>query len=82
MTYTLIKGDTTDGMQMLDDKSIDLILADLPYGTTKCSWDVIIPFDILWEQYKRVLKPNGCCLLFGSEPFSSLLRTSNIRSFK
>ena len=79
---TLILGDTIDGMKMLGDKSVDLILADLPYGTTRCSWDVIIPFDILWEQYKRILKHGGCCLLFGNQPFTSFLVTSNLAWYK
>jgi len=57
-------------------------LCDLPYGTTACKWDTVIPFEPLWEQYKRVIKKNGAIVLFGSEPFSSLLRCSNLEMFK
>jgi len=71
-----------EGMKLIDDKSIDMILCDLPYGTTACSWDIIIPFKPLWEQYERIIKDNGTILLFGSEPFSSLLRISNLKLYK
>ena len=67
----LIQGDCLIEMNKIPDKSIDLILCDLPYGTTKCTWDVIIPFDDLWKQYNRIIKDNGAILLFGIEPFSS-----------
>lgn len=70
------------GMQRIPDKSIDMILCDLPYGTTQCSWDAIIPFNELWLQYERVIKDNGAIVLFGAEPFSSHLRLSNIKLFK
>ena len=70
------------GMQEIDDKSIDCIICDLPYGTTKCSWDIIIPFDKLWEQYNRIIKDNGAIILFGQEPFSSLLRVSNLKDYR
>ena len=70
------------GMQKIDDKSIDCIICDLPYGTTKCSWDIIIPFDKLWEQYNRIIKDNGSIILFGQEPFSSLLRVSNLKDYR
>jgi DNA modification methylase len=69
-------------MKIIPDKSIDMILCDLPYGTTDCKWDVIIPFEPLWEQYKRIIKDKGCVALFGSEPFSSYLRLSNISQYK
>lgn len=78
----LIKGDCLIEMQNIPDKSIDAIICDLPYGTTACKWDVVIPFDKLWEQYKRVIKSNGAIVLFGSEPFSSHLRLSNLVWFK
>jgi len=74
--------DCLEGMKRIDDHSIDMILCDLPYGTTACKWDVIIPFDKLWEQYKRIIKSNGAICLFGNEPFSSLLRISNLTWFK
>lgn len=75
-------GDCLDIMPMIPDKSIDMILCDLPYGTTACAWDIIIPFDKLWEEYKRIIKDKGVIVLFGSEPFSSLLRTSNLDWYK
>jgi len=70
------------GMQRIPDKSIDMILCDLPYGTSACKWDVVIPFEPLWEQYKRIIKDRGAIVLFGSEPFSSYLRMSNIKQYK
>ena len=75
-------GNCLDIMQAIDDQSINMILADLPYGTTECSWDIVIPLDLLWNQYKRIIKQNGAILLFGSEPFSSHLRMSNIEMYK
>lgn len=69
-------------MKDIPDESIDAIICDLPYGTTKCSWDIIIPFDKLWEQYNRIIKDNGAIVLFGQEPFSSFLRMSNISNYK
>ena len=74
--------DCLTGMQKIDDKSIDCIICDLPYGTTKCSWDIIIPFDKLWEQYNRIIKDDGAIILFGQEPFSSLLRVSNLKDYR
>lgn len=78
----LYQGDCLEIMKQIPDKSIDMILCDLPYGCTSCSWDVIIPFDKLWEQYKRIVKEKGAILLFGNEPFSSLLRCSNLDWYK
>ena len=78
----LIHGDCLEKMKDIPDKSIAMILADLPYGTTACKWDVVIPFEPLWEQYKRVIKDRGAIVLFGSEPFSSYLRMSNIKQYK
>ena len=69
-------------MEEIDSQSIDMIFCDLPYGTTKCTWDVIIPFEQLWNQYNRIIKNNGIIVLFGQEPFSSFLRTSNIKDYK
>jgi len=74
--------DCLEGMKFIPDKSIDMILCDLPYGTTACKWDNVIPFEPLWEQYKRIIKDRGAIVLFGSEPFSSYLRLSNIDWFK
>ena len=65
-------------MKEIPDGSVDMVLCDLPYGTTQCKWDSIIPFDKLWEQYNRIAKPKGVIALFGSEPFSTYLRMSNI----
>lgn len=79
---TIYNMDCIEGMKMLPDKSIDMILCDLPYGTTACKWDSIIPFDELWAAYKRVIKDNGAIVLFGSEPFSTLLRSSNLAMFR
>lgn len=78
----LINSDCLDVFENIPDCSIDTIICDLPYGTTACSWDVIIPFEELWGQYKRIIKPKGNIVLFGSEPFSSLLRISNIDWYK
>ena len=69
-------------MKEIEDKSIDLILCDLPYGTTACSWDIVIPFDKLWEQYNRIAKDTTPIVLFGSEPFSSQLRLSNLKNYR
>ena len=78
----LLHGDCLELMKSIPDKSIDMILCDLPYGTTACKWDVVIPFEPLWKEYKRIIKDRGCIALFGSEPFSSHLRMSNIKKFK
>lgn len=78
----LMHGDCLDKMSSIPDKSIDLILTDPPYGTTACKWDIVIPFDKMWEQLKRVIKDNGAIVLFGCEPFSSHLRLSNLKMFK
>jgi len=82
MTIDLRFGDTIEQMKLIPDKSIDAIICDLPYGATACKWDVIIPFDKLWEQYGRIIKQNSAIVLFGSEPFSSVLRMSNIKNYK
>ena len=79
---TFYNGDCLIEMDKIADKSVDLILCDLPYGTTACKWDVIIPFEQLWMQYERVIKDNGAIVLFGSEPFSSILRTSKLKWYK
>lgn len=78
----LYNGDCLEIMKNISNKSVDMILCDLPYGTTACKWDVIIPFEPLWGQYNRIIKDNGAIVLFGSEPFSSALRMSNIKNFK
>lgn len=78
----LRQGDCLELMKDIPDKSIDMILCDLPYGTTACKWDTVIPFEPLWEQYNRVIKDNGAIVLFGSEPFSSRLRMSNLKMYR
>lgn len=75
-------GDCLELMKDIPDKSIDMILCDLPYGTTACKWDNIIPFELLWKQYKRIIKDNSAIVLFGNEPFTSKLICSNIKWFK
>ena len=78
----LYNGDCLEVMKSIADKSIDAIITDPPYGTTACKWDSVIPFDLMWEQLNRIIKPNGAIVLFGSEPFSSHLRISNIKNYK
>lgn len=78
----LMNGDCLEQLKAVPDNSVDLILTDPPYGTTACKWDSIIPFGPLWAELKRVIKPNGAIILFGTEPFSSLLRASNIKQFR
>ena len=69
-------------MKDIPDKSVDMILCDLPYGTTQCKWDTIIPFKPLWEQYERIIKDNGAIVLFGNEPFTSYLILSNLKIYR
>jgi site-specific DNA-methyltransferase (adenine-specific) len=79
---TVHLGDCLTIMPLIPDKSMNMILCDLPYGATECKWDAIIPFEPLWEQYKRIIKDNGAIVLTGIEPFSSRLRLSNIDNYK
>jgi site-specific DNA-methyltransferase (adenine-specific) len=78
----LVKGDCLEVMLNIEPKSIDLILCDLPYGVTKNKWDVIISFEKLWEQYNRIIKDNGAIVLFGSQPFTTMLISSNMKYFR
>ena len=78
----LLKGDCLEVMKTIKTGSIDAIITDPPYGTTACKWDSVIDFDLMWEQLNRIIKPNGAIVLFGSEPFSSALRMSNIKNYK
>ena len=78
----LMKGDCLARMKEIPDGSVDAIIADIPYGTTSCKWDSIIPLEAMWEQLERIIKPNGAIVLFGSEPFSSALRVSNLGKYK
>ena len=80
--YELYKGDCLELMKNIPDKSVDMILCDLPYGTTDCEWDNIIPFDRLWNEYKRIITDNGVIALFGSQPFTSELVCSNKNMFR
>ncbi len=81
-SYTLMLGDCLERMREIPDGSVDMVLADLPYGTTQCKWDVLIPFEKLWLEYWRVLRADGAVVLFGTEPFSSLLRNSQVQHFR
>lgn len=82
MMIELLNGDCLDLMKQIPDKSIDAIITDPPYGTTDCKWDSVIPFNLMWAELNRIIKPNGAIVLFGSEPFSSALRMSNIKHYK
>ena len=87
MTYQLHQGDCLEVMKQIPDKSVDMILCDLPYGVTgrkseSSKWDNIIPFEEMWEHYNRIIKPNGAIVLFGREPFTSKLLSSNYKGYK
>ena len=81
-TNKIYNMDCLEGMKLLPDKSIDMILCDLPYGMTACKWDTIIPLDILWREYERIIKDNGAIVLTASQPFTTMLINSNIKLFK
>ena len=78
----LLHGDCLELMKHIPDKSIDAIITDPPYGTTACKWDSVIPFELMWKELNRIIKDNGVIALFGTEPFSSHLRLSNIKHYK
>ena len=78
----LYNGDCLEVMKSIQDKSIDAIITDPPYGTTNCKWDSVIPFDPMWKQLNRIIKDNGAIVLFAQQPFGSLLVSSNIKNFK
>ena len=78
----LYRGDCLEVMEELESGSVDMVLADPPYGTTACKWDSVIPFDKMWEQLNRIIKPKGAIVLFGSQPFTSALIMSNVKEFK
>lgn len=82
MSIQLFHGDCLEILKTIPDGSVDLILTDPPYGTTACKWDTVIPFEPMWKELKRIRKDNAAIVLFGSEPFSSHLRMSNIKEFK
>jgi|TARA_R110001606_G_scaffold387831_1_gene552787 site-specific DNA-methyltransferase (adenine-specific) len=75
-------GDCFEVMKTIEDNSVDAIICDLPYGTTQCKWDSVIPFEPLWEQYNRIIKHNGAIVLFSAQPFTSALISSNYKMFK
>ena len=78
----LMLGDCLERMKEIPDASVDMVLADPPYGTTACKWDSIIPLEPMWNELKRIIKPNGAIVLFSSQPFTSVLVTSNLKMFK
>lgn len=78
----LLKGDCLKLMQEIPEKSVDMILCDLPYGTTRCRWDSVIEFEPLWQQYERIIKDNGAILLFSSQPFTARLINSNLKLYR
>jgi DNA modification methylase len=78
----IIKGDSLNKMENIPSASIDMVMTDPPYGTTACKWDSVIPLDQMWDRIKNLTKQNAAILLFGSEPFSSYLRISNIKNYK
>lgn len=78
----IYQGDCLTIMPQIDDKSADLILCDLPYNTTPCKWDCMIPFEPLWDAYKRIIKPNGAIVLFAQQPFTTKLISSNLEMWK
>lgn len=78
----LMQGDCLEAMWLIPEGSVDMILCDLPYGTTACKWDSVIPFDRLWEQYRRIAKCNAAIVLTASQPFTTALISSNMNEFK
>ena len=78
----LLQGDCLELMKDIPDGSIDMVLADPPYGTTACKWDSVIDMPLMWEQLKRVIKPKGAIVMTASQPFTSVLVTSNLKMFK
>lgn len=80
--YELVRGDCFDVMDDIETESVDLILCDLPYGTTACKWDSMLNLDLLWKQYNRIVKSNGVIVLFSAQPFTTKLISSNIKNYK
>ena len=78
----LLKGDCLDLMRDLPDASVDMVLCDLPYGTTACAWDAVIPFEPLWSHYRRVVKTDGAIVLTASQPFTTSSAASNLGDFR
>jgi len=82
MSINLMQGDCLERMKDIPDGSVDMVLADPPYGTTQCRWDSVIPFETMWEQLKRATKNNGAIVMTASQPFTSALVMSNVKMFK
>lgn len=82
MNTTLLNGDCLELLKTIPDGSVDMVLCDLPYGTTACKWDTVIPFEPLWAEYRRVTKPSAAVVLTASQPFTSLLVASNLEEFR
>lgn len=82
MINKIYNEDCLEGMKKIPDKSVDMILCDLPYGTTQNKWDTIIPLDKLWGQYERIIKDNGAIVLTSSQPFTTVLGNSNLKKLK
>jgi len=80
--FTLLLGDCLERMKEIPDGSVDMVLADVPYGSTACAWDSIIPLDLMWEHLKRIIKPNGAIVMTASQPFTTTLIASNMKMFK
>ena len=80
--YSLLFGDCLERMKEIPDASVDMVLTDPPYGTTACKWDSIIPLELMWEQLKRIIKPNGAIVMTASQPFTTTLISSNMKMFK
>ncbi len=78
----LMKGDCLERMKEIPDGSVDMVLADVPYGSTACAWDSIVPLDLMWEHLKRIIKPNGAIVMTASQPFTTTLIASNMKMFK
>lgn len=82
LPYTLYHGDCLEKMKLIPDGSVDMVMCDLPYGTTACKWDSVIPFEPLWKEYRRVCKKNAAIVLTASQPFTSVLGASNVTWLK
>ncbi len=78
----LMQGDCLERMKEIPDGSVDMVLCDPPYGTTACKWDSVIDLELIWEQLKRVIKPNGAIVMTAAQPFTSVLVASNLKMFK
>ena len=82
MIVTLMQGDCLELMPTLPDQSIDMVMADVPYGITNCRWDTIIPFEPMWKEIERLIKPHGAIVMTACQPFTSMLTMSNLRMFR